>query len=132
MRGGSVSNENRYASWEIKSHKAAVRALSWNPHSSGILATGGGNNDKTIKVHSSLTNQQLQNVQVDSQVCKLRYSRAVNELVSTHGYEKNLICIWSSPTMKKLYQLEGHSERVLYLSGSPGIEIEYCRRVDDS
>lgn len=55
MRGG-IGN---YSSWEIKSHKAAVRALAWNPHSSGILATGGGNNDKTIKLHSVLTNTQL-------------------------------------------------------------------------
>ncbi|CAD8173807.1 unnamed protein product [Paramecium pentaurelia] len=121
MRGGNSNNNNnnQYISWEIKSHKAAIRALAWNPNSCGILATGGGNQDKTIKIHSSLTNQQITSINCDSQVCKLRFSKIVNELVSTHGYEKNLVCLWQYPTMKRVNQLEGHSERVLYLSASP-------------
>ena len=40
----------------IKEHKAAVRGLAWNSNSSGMLASGGGNNDKTIKIFSTLTN----------------------------------------------------------------------------
>lgn len=40
----------------IKEHKAAVRAIGWNPNASGVLATGGGNSDKTIKIFSTLTN----------------------------------------------------------------------------
>ncbi|KAM3132530.1 hypothetical protein pb186bvf_015343 [Paramecium bursaria] len=127
----SGGNDNKVCIWqmrgtqplalEINSHKAAVRALAWNPYSSGILATGGGNNDKTIKIHNTLSNTLLSSNQVDSQVCKLRYSRSVNELVSTHGYEKNLINIWSikNHSLKKSHQLEGHLERVLYLSASP-------------
>ncbi|CAD8088198.1 unnamed protein product [Paramecium sonneborni] len=119
LRGGNTNTDNQYVSWEIKSHKAAVRALAWNPNSSGILATGGGNQDKTIKIHSSLTNQLITSINCDSQVCKLRFSKIINELVSTHGYEKNQICLWQYPTIKKIHQLEGHSERVLYLSASP-------------
>ncbi|CAD8166817.1 unnamed protein product [Paramecium pentaurelia] len=119
LRGGNTNSDNQYVSWEIKSHKAAIRALAWSPNSSGILATGGGNQDKTIKIHSSLTNKEFNSINCDSQVCKLRFSKIVNELVSTHGYEKNQICIWQYPTMKKMHQLEGHSERVLYLSASP-------------
>lgn len=60
LRGGP--EDNKYVSWEIKSHKAAVRALAWSPHASGIIATGGGNKDQTIKVHSTLTNQQIHNL----------------------------------------------------------------------
>ncbi|CAD8075276.1 unnamed protein product [Paramecium sonneborni] len=119
LRGGNTNADNQYISWEIKSHKAAIRALAWNPNSSGILATGGGNQDKTIKIHSSLTNQLITSINCDSQVCKLRFSKIINEFVSTHGYEKNQICLWQYPTIKKIHQLEGHSERVLYLSASP-------------
>jgi WD40 repeat protein len=50
--------------WIIKEHKAAVRALAWNPHASGVLATGGGNSDKTIKIFSSLTNTEIQTINV--------------------------------------------------------------------
>lgn len=125
----SGGNDNRVGVWDlrgmrlqwlIREHKAAVRAIAWNPQASGVLASGGGNSDKTIKVFSTLTGTQLHNVSVDSQVCKLRFSRTTSELVSTHGYEHNLINVWDYPSMKKVGQLEGHQHRVLYLSSSPG------------
>lgn len=47
---------NREMQWMINNHKAAVRAVAWNPNKSGILATGGGNSDKCIKIFSTLTN----------------------------------------------------------------------------
>lgn len=50
----------------MREHKAAVRALAWNPHVSGVLATGGGSADKTIKISSTLNNTILNNIEVDS------------------------------------------------------------------
>jgi cell division cycle 20-like protein 1 (cofactor of APC complex) len=53
------------------------------------------------------------------QVCNLSWSKNVNELVSTHGYSQNQICVWRYPTMQKLATLTGHTMRVLYLAVSP-------------
>jgi cell division cycle 20-like protein 1 (cofactor of APC complex) len=47
------------------------------------------------------------------------FSKNSNELVSTHGYSLNQIILWSYPTMHKLATLTGHTQRVLYLAGSP-------------
>ena len=53
------------------------------------------------------------------QVCNLAWSKNVNELVSTHGYSQNQICVWRYPAMAKLATLTGHTMRVLFLSVSP-------------
>lgn len=35
--------------WKFHEHTAAVKALAWDPHVSGVLATGGGTADKHIR-----------------------------------------------------------------------------------
>ncbi|KAG6907863.1 hypothetical protein DXG01_007077 [Tephrocybe rancida] len=35
--------------WKFHEHTAAVKALAWDPHVSGVLATGGGTQDKHIR-----------------------------------------------------------------------------------
>lgn len=103
-----MSDESRnFLQWTLRDHKAAVRALAWHPN--GTLATGGGSADKTIKITSSLTNTVLHNIECDSQVCKLAFSRTTNEFVSTHGYERHQIMLWQYPQPKRLHCLEGHS-----------------------
>jgi WD40 repeat protein len=44
--------------YKLKGHKGAVKGLSWCPWKSGILATGGGNKDKCLKLWNT-TNSQL-------------------------------------------------------------------------
>lgn len=46
-----------------------------------------------------------------SQVCNLAWSKNVNEIVSTHGYSQNQICVWKYPAMAKLATLTGHTLR---------------------
>lgn len=56
----SGSNDNGVFVWDLRSihsnpeyrlkgHKGAVKAISWCPWKSSLLATGGGSTDKTIK-----------------------------------------------------------------------------------
>lgn len=47
------------------------------------------------------------------------FSRNSQELVSTHGYSENAVCIWKYPSMRKIATLMGHNLRVLYLAMSP-------------
>ena len=47
------------------------------------------------------------------------FSKNSQEIVSTHGYSHNQICLWKFPTMRKIQTLTGHTFRVLYLGMSP-------------
>lgn len=127
----SGGNDNKVLVWDLAKssesvrsfeHTAAVKALSWSPHQSGILATGGGSTDKTIKLWNLKTGNLIKSTNTGSQVCCLRFSKSVNELISTHGYSQNQIEIWRVADMDRVATLRGHSERVLYLDMSPNGE----------
>jgi cell division cycle protein 20 (cofactor of APC complex) len=72
----SGGNDNRVFLWDIRSdmpfsslkgHKGAIKAISWCPWKSNTLATGGGNNDRTIRIwndNSSLICQKQVNSQI--------------------------------------------------------------------
>lgn len=127
----SGGNDNRVMLWNLRSpnplaklnlHTAAVKALAWSPHQHGLLATGGGTADRTIKFWNTLTYSEISSYNTGSQVCNLTFSKTVNELVSTHGYSQNQINVWKYPTMDNITTLKGHSFRVLYLAISPNGE----------
>lgn len=94
----SGGNDNKIFIWTNQStnhvhkfsdHQAAVKAIAWSPHQHGLLVSGGGTADRTIRFWNTLTGDRLQTHDVGSQVCNLMFSRTVNELVSTHGYSQN-------------------------------------------
>lgn len=123
----SGGNDNKVFIWNMHSnspilklaeHKAAVKAMAWNLQHPGILATGGGTADRTIKIWEALSGKCVRSVDTGSQVCNLMFSRTVNELVSTHGYSKNEINVWKYPSLSKMATLTGHTSRVLYLGMS--------------
>jgi len=70
-------------------HVAAVKAMAWSPHQHGLLVSGGGTADRTIKFRNTHTGTTLESYDVGSQVCNLLFSKSLNELVSTHGYSQN-------------------------------------------
>ena len=100
-------------------HLAAVKAVAWSPHQHGLLVSGGGTADRTIRFRNTLSGSTVKTLDVGSQVCNLMFSKSVNELVSTHGYSHNEINIWKYPRMEKIATLTGHTYRVLYLAMSP-------------
>ena len=87
----------------------------------GILASGGGTADRTIRFWNTSTNQPLQSMDTGSQVCNLAWSKSTNELVSTHGYSQNQIVIWRYPSLTQVAKLTGHTTRVLYLVSLRGV-----------
>ncbi len=96
-------------------HTAAVKAITWSPHSYGVLASGGGTADRHIRFWNTSLGTQISALDTGSQVCNLAWSPNANELVSTHGYSLNEINVWKYPTMQKLATLTQHKNRVLYL-----------------
>lgn len=127
----SGGNDNKLFVWnsysnspilKFPNHIAAVKAIAWSPHQHGLLASGGGTADRTIRFWNTLQNKQVDFVDTGSQVCNLMFSKNVNELVSTHGYSMNQIIVWKYPEMEKVTTLIGHTYRVLYLAMSPNGE----------
>lgn len=128
----SGGNDNKLYVWDARhaqpiyrlSHNAAVKALAFSPHQSGILSSGGGTADRCIKIWSTVSGSQLSSIDTGSQVCNLVFSKTMPELVSTHGYSLNQICVWrainpNTMPLQKIATLQGHALRVLYLAISP-------------
>ncbi|XP_038980976.1 protein FIZZY-RELATED 3 isoform X2 [Phoenix dactylifera] len=124
----SGGNDNQLLVWNQHSqqpvtkfteHTAAIKAIAWSPHQSGLLASGGGTADRCIRFWNTTNKNMLKCVDSGSQVCNLAWCKNVNELVSTHGYSQNQIMIWKYPSLGKVATLTGHTLRVLYLATSP-------------
>ncbi|EJD45132.1 putative subunit of the anaphase promoting complex [Auricularia subglabra TFB-10046 SS5] len=109
--------------WTFKQHRAAVKALSWNPHAPRCLATGGGTQDRCLRFWDSSTGTLLQHCDTGAQVCAIQWSRTTSELVSSHGFSatipEDLIMVFRYPSLSKVATLRGHTSRVLYLDMSP-------------
>ena len=84
---------------KFSEHNAAVKAIAWSPHQNGLLATGGGTEDRCIRFWNTHTLQPLHHVDTGSQVCNLVFSKTLSEIVSTHGYSLNQVVLWKYPTM---------------------------------
>ncbi|CAE6474354.1 unnamed protein product, partial [Rhizoctonia solani] len=128
--------------WKFHEHTAAVKAIAWSPHQSGLLASGGGTADKKIRFWNTSAGARISEMDTGSQVrpliqtqfhfanerelekvCNLTWSKTSNELVSTHGYSstqpQNQVCIWKYPSLSLVATLSGHVHRVLYLAMNP-------------
>ncbi|CAE6484712.1 substrate-specific activator of APC-dependent proteolysis [Rhizoctonia solani] len=109
--------------WKFHEHIAAVKAIAWSPHQSGLLASGGGTADKKIRFWNTSVGVGISEMDTGSQVCNLTWSKTSNELVSTHGYSstqpQNQVCIWKYPSLSLVATLSGHVHRVLYLAMNP-------------
>lgn len=53
------------------------------------------------------------------QVCALQWSKHEKEILSSHGFSQNQLCLWKYPSMVKMAELTGHTSRVLHLAQSP-------------
>ncbi|KAI9489047.1 WD40-repeat-containing domain protein [Zychaea mexicana] len=108
--------------WKFRDHTAAVKAIGWSPHTRGMLASGGGTADKTIKFWNAISGAAISSHDTGSQVCNVAWSKKTNEIVSTHGYasnsdnSSNQVIVWKANNMQRVATLSGHSSRVLYMS----------------
>ncbi|KAG5176939.1 WD40-repeat-containing domain protein [Tribonema minus] len=103
----------------LTEHCAAVKALAWSPQQRHLLASGGGSDDRCIKTWNVANGALLQSVDTESQVCSLLWSTRTRELVSSHGYSQNQLCVWRYPAMQRVKELQGHTARVLHTALSP-------------
>ncbi len=116
--------------FKFTQHTAAVKAIDWSPHQAGLLASGGGTADRTIrfwntKVYANcnefgFNEGSFRPIQATSQVCTLAWSPfSYNEILSTHGFSEHNLTLWSYPTGECLGSYDGHNQRVLYQAVGP-------------
>ena len=106
----------------LTQHKAAVKALDWCPFHRGLLASGGGTADRTIKFWNSNSGAMLNSIDTGSQVCSVLWSKHQRELCSSHGFSENQLILWkygSGTNLTKVKEFTGHTSRVLSLACSP-------------
>ena len=85
------STQPRFA---LSDHQAAVKALAWCPWQNNLLASGGGTSDRCIRFWNTTTGKCLNTIDTNSQVCSLLWSKTHKEIVSSHGFSQNQLCIW--------------------------------------
>jgi cell division cycle 20, cofactor of APC complex len=103
----------------LREHQAAVKALAWSPHERNLLASGGGTADRTIKFWNASSGTLVNSIDTGSQVCALQWSPFEKEILSSHGYAENQLTLWKYPTMARMKEFKGHTERVLHMACSP-------------
>lgn len=124
----SGSNDNTCKIWDIAMNQpvhtfndsiAAVKAVSWCPYQSNILATGSGTADRYIRLYNTQTGVMQHSVDSGSQVCSILWNKYDKELISAHGFTLNQLTVWKYPSMISTHQLTGHTSRVLHTALSP-------------
>jgi cell division cycle protein 20 (cofactor of APC complex) len=127
-----ISHVTRPALHVLSEHLAAVKAVSWCPWQSNILATGGGTADAHIKLWNVYNGSMLQSVDAKSQISCILWSNHYKELITSHGFSQNQLSIWKYPEMTKVAELTGHSNRVLMMAMSPDEEMIASAGADET
>lgn len=109
--------------FQMTQHQAAVKALAWCPWQRDVLASGGGTADRSVRLWNSTLGTNLCTIDTGSQVCAMQWSEPHKELVSSHGFSDNQLCLWK-PTANmnnliKIREFKSHAARVLHMAKSP-------------
>ncbi|ORX49515.1 WD40 repeat-like protein [Hesseltinella vesiculosa] len=137
----SGGNDNTVNIWDIRSskpkfskrnHVGAIKALAWCPWNLNLLATGGGREDKHIHFWNTTTTGRVNSIFTGAQVTSLHWSKHYKEIVSTHGYPKNQLSVWSYPQLNKLADIPGHDSRILHSALSPDGQVVATAAADEN
>ncbi|KAH7639621.1 cell division cycle protein 20 homolog [Dermatophagoides farinae] len=118
QNNSDTTNDSEQPLFQIIQHQAAVKALSWCPWRNNCLASGGGTNDRMIRIWNTSNGQCMYSVDTRSQVSAILWSEQYRELISSHGFANNELIIWKYPQFTRVTELLGHTARVLCMAMS--------------
>ncbi|KAI0483940.1 WD40 repeat-like protein [Xylariaceae sp. FL0804] len=108
-------------------HAAAVKAIAFCPWRSGLVATGGGSNDKCIHFFHTTSGAALATIAVAAQVTSLIWSTTRREIAATFGYAQPdhpyRIAVFGWPDCRQVAAIpwdNGGEHRALYAIAYPG------------
>ena len=105
----------------LKQHRAAVKGMSWCPWKNSTLVTGGGTGDGTVKFWNVYSGACVKTLETESPVSAILWNTDHSEIITAHALrgEANRLSLWKYPTLDKVGELTGHSDRILSLAMSP-------------
>lgn len=105
----------------FRGHCSEVRAVGFSPTAKNRIATGGGTQDKHVKIWDCENGQELAAANVGSQICNLFWNGEKNEIITTEGFHDRTITLWDASELKIVGSISGHKDRVLYCAMSPNM-----------
>ncbi|MCJ1400860.1 hypothetical protein MMC11_004069 [Xylographa trunciseda] len=114
-------------------HSAAVKAIAFCPWQRGLVATGGGSNDRAIHFFHAHSGACLATITVQAQVTSLIWSTTRREIAATFGYAQPehpyRIAVFSWPDCRQVVAIPWIGEiRALYAIPYPGGPNETTRQ----
>lgn len=105
-------------------HSAAVKAIAFCPWQRGLIATGGGSNDRAIHFYHTVSGACLATINVFAQVTSLVWSTTRREIAATFGYAQPehpyRIAVFSWPECRQIVAVPWGSEmRALFAISYP-------------
>ncbi|KAL8973786.1 MAG: hypothetical protein Q9197_001976 [Variospora fuerteventurae] len=106
-------------------HSAAIKAIAFCPWQTGLLATGGGSNDRAIHFYHAFSGACLATINVQAQVTSLIWSTSRHEIAATFGYAQPehpyRIAVFSWPDCRQVVAIPWANEmRALHAIPYPG------------
>ncbi|KAL8736422.1 MAG: hypothetical protein Q9166_000214 [cf. Caloplaca sp. 2 TL-2023] len=114
-------------------HSAAIKAIAFCPWQPGLLATGGGSNDRAIHFYHTSSGACLATINVQAQVTSLIWSTSRHEIAATFGYAQPehpyRIAVFSWPECRQVVAIPwGQEMRALHAIAYPGGPNEKGKR----
>ena len=114
-------------------HSAAVKAIAFCPWQRGLVASGGGSNDRAIHFYHTYSGACLATIGVQAQVTSLIWSTTRREIAATFGYAQPehpyRIAVFSWPDCRQVVAIPWAGEmRALYAIPYPGGPNEKSRQ----
>ncbi|KAL8856163.1 MAG: hypothetical protein Q9178_007201 [Gyalolechia marmorata] len=106
-------------------HSAAIKAIAFCPWQPGLLATGGGSNDRAIHFYHTSSGACLATIDVQAQVTSLIWSTSRREIAATFGYAQPehpyRIAVFSWPDCRQVVAIPWAQDmRALHAIAYPG------------
>ena len=59
-------------------------------------------------------------------MCALQWNPHEREILSSHGFSQNQLCLWKYPSLAKVGEFRGHSARVLHMARVRALTLRAC------
>ena len=79
---------------KLKGHTGAIKGLSWCPWRHGVLGSGGGNGDRTIRLWNTNDYKCIGAKKTPTQISGLVWNQDLELLFTSHGVPDNDIKFW--------------------------------------
>lgn len=118
----AVSPDQCKHKWELH---AAVKAIAFCPWQRGLLAIGGGSNDRCIHFYHTVSGACLATIDCAAQVTSLVWSHSRREIAATFGFAQPehpyRVAVFAWPSCEQIVAIPWYDEnRALYAVAYPG------------